>query len=140
MATTLREVIFYFGQRGPYTWAAALELAVHCVKKRERHLFCETLTNVVHLFPPEELAKLLDPPCTDAERRLWKEGSDNWSFENLGSTASDDHLRVIMQSSAFRNQMDYVEWDSISDKTKMSILREHRDLRRRDASPERTSE
>jgi hypothetical protein len=95
-SATLEGRLTTFETKGPSTFAKIFQLAKACSKSKEFQAG-DSLGNVYQHFPPEELAKIIDPAAhlTPEELDVWMKGTDGWKLEHLHRDLSDAQLRVI---------------------------------------------
>lgn len=144
--TPLEREVEDWERNGPWTFARTLELAIKCGKSDEIQIG-DSLDDLVHHYPPDELRKLLNPEdhMSSKQMKLWEEGTDSWSLGRMNYKFSDDQLEVLAHADKksrigedFLQEVEYFDPDH-----KLQFLKVYRSFKRsqaskRDASPERS--
>lgn len=129
---------------GPYTFKAALELAIECSTRNSRsrtgdasEALAETLNEVVAKFSLEELAKLLNPSsyCTEKQYKHWLNGA-GWELRHVPAEFSEEQCELAAKFCNLGEMYGELNIWNLSPRRKVPLVRALRDIQR-DRSPER---
>lgn len=115
-----------FEKVGPWTFEEALRVAIICgTNVKDECVIGDCLDNIIHKFPPPELAKLLAPEqnMSDEQYELWCEGT-NWELEGIPSHMTHEQLEVLATYKHFHHLAEGIRWDKVSVATKLALLKE----------------
>lgn len=122
-------------EKGPYTFRDVYKAAEVCDRYQDKDGMQagDSLDDIAHKFPPHEFSKLLHPKkhLSEEEYKKWVGGTDNWKFEHVDGECSNAQLVQVVGSKCFEKVVEHIEWNTISPGLKLTLLKEHRDSRKR---------
>jgi hypothetical protein len=138
---TLDQRLDEFEKHGPFTFERAFTLVKLCAKSKDTD-FHDSLTNVLHKFPAEELEKIFKVIGDESQpnNQVWEKGCSFGQFSNYNGEFDAKQLEAIAKSK-IDLQVDCSDMD-VEDRLAILLvenrhLQKQRAAKKRDKSPSR---